>query len=398
MPSMPIMRSYTTDRFPLLSVVPLLVVVGALVLTGCRSGADDASAQSTTGPATANAVPVRTAPVVQESRALPIRTSGRLARKAEMSLSFKVGGFVETIRVDEGDRVRKGQVLARLDLDEINARVRRAEASLEKAERDLRRATALYADSVATLEEKQNAQTAVEVAAARLREARFNQRHATIVAPSDGRIQNRRVEEHEQVRPGEPVFEFGADAEGWVMRVGLADKDVVKLRLGSPAAVTFDAFPDEPVEARVTEIADAADPVSGTFEVELRIDDPAGRLKAGMIGAADITPTQADSLFFVPTGAIVEGDGQYGVVYALRDDPAAAQADTASVRRVDRRQVRIERLLGDEVAVRSGLEGVDRVVVRGGAYLQDNAWARIESPASPVAADTSAAPVTRASF
>jgi RND family efflux transporter MFP subunit len=375
------MPSTPPNRFRVVVALPLLILIGAVVLTGCRSGSNGASAQPAerAGP---DAVPVRTAPVVQEARALPIRTGGRLARKAEMSLSFKIGGFVETIRVDEGDRVRQGQVLARLDLDEINARVRRAEASLDKAERDLRRAKALYADSVATLEEKQNAETAVEVAAATLREARFNQRHATITAPSDGRIQNRRVEEHEQVRPGDPVFEFGADAEGWVMRVGLADKDVVKLRLGSPATVTFDAFPEEPFRARVTEIADAADPVSGTFEVELRIDDPAGRLKAGMIGSADITPTEADSLFFVPTGAIVEGDGQYGVVYAIREDPAAAGADTATVHRVERRQVRIARILGHEVAVRSGLAGTERVVVRGGAYLQDGAWARVEKMAS----------------
>jgi RND family efflux transporter MFP subunit len=377
-PPTPTMTPTPPNRPGIFVVLPLWLLVGAAVLTGCRPSADDASAQfaERAGP---DAVPVRTAPVVQEARALPIRTSGRLARKAEMSLSFKVGGFVETIRVDEGDRVRKGQVLARLDLDEINARVRRAEASLEKAERDLRRAKVLYADSVATLEEKQNAETAVEVAAARLRETRFNQRHATITAPSDGRIQNRRVEEHEQVRPGAPVFEFGADAEGWVMRVGLADKDVVKLRLGSPATVTFDAFPEEPFQARVTEIADAADPVSGTFEVELRIDDPAGRLKAGMIGSADLTPTEADSLFFVPTGAIVEGDGQYGVVYALRDAPAAARSDTATVHRVERREIRIARILGDEVAVRSGLAGTERVVVRGGAYLQDGAWARVPS-------------------
>jgi multidrug efflux pump subunit AcrA (membrane-fusion protein) len=205
------------------------------------------------------------------------------------------------------------------------------------------------------------------------------------------------AEEHEQLPAGAPVFEFGADSEGWVMRVGLADTDVVNVRLGSPATVRFDAFPEQPFRARVTEISDAADPVSGTFEVELQIDDPADRLKAGLIGTADITPTTADSLFFVPTGALVEGDGQYGVVYALRAAPTAPTPDSATVRRVERRAVRIERLLGDEVAVRSGLEGVEQVVTRGGAYLQDGALARVTSggPTPRTARSRSASPPTR---
>jgi RND family efflux transporter MFP subunit len=335
-------------------------------------------------------VPVRTADVVEENRALPIRTSGRLAKKAEMTLSFKIGGFVETIRFDEGDRVRKGQILARLDLDEINARVKRAEAALAKAKRDLERARALFRDSVATLEEKQNAQTAVDVAEAELEEAQFNRQHATIVAPADGRIQRRMAEENEQVAPGAPVFEFGAETEGWVMRVGLADEDVVQLRLGSPAEVRFDAFPEETFNARVTEIADAADPISGTFEVELQIADPEDRLKSGLIGTVDLRPADSTRYFFVPTAALVEGDGNLGVVYALTEDAlppsradsttarpvSAVTSDSAALRRVERRSVRIERILGDEVAIRSGLEGVREVVTYGGAYLRDGSWAR----------------------
>jgi RND family efflux transporter MFP subunit len=382
------------SRLRVVVFLPLLLV-GAAVLIGCRPSADGASAQSAdrAGP---DAVPVRTAPVVQEARALPIRTSGRLARKAEMTLSFKIGGFVEEVRVDEGDRVRKGQGLAHLDLEEINAQVQRAEANLAKARRDLRRAKALYQDSVATLEEKQNAQTAVDVAASDLQVARFNKQHSTIVAPADGQILQRMAEENEHLPAGAPVFEFGAETEGWVMRVGLADEDVVTLRLGSPAEVQFDAFPEEAFEARVTEIADAAEPISGTFEVELQIADPEGKLKSGLIGKADITPVDTQRYFFVPTSAIVEGDGQFGVVYGLAESSRDAAEDA---HRVERRSVRIERILGEQVAIRSGLDGVERVVTRGGPYLEDGAWARTVSRAPTVAEDDEpTAPMTSAEF
>jgi RND family efflux transporter MFP subunit len=313
-----------------------------------------------------------------------------------MTLSFKIGGFVEEIRVDEGDRVRKGQVLAHLDLEEINAQVQRAEANLAKARRDLRRAKALYQDSVATLEEKQNAQTAVDVAASDLQVARFNKQHSTIVAPADGQILRRMAEENEQLPAGTPVFEFGAETEGWVMRVGLADEDVVTLRLGSPAEVQFDAFPEETFEARVTEIADAAEPISGTFEVELQIADPEGKLKSGLIGKADITPVDTKRYFFVPTSAIVEGDGQFGVVYGLAE---SSRDGAENAHRVERRSVRIERILGEQVAIRSGLDGVERVVTRGGPYLEDGAWARTVSQAPTVAEDDEpTAPMTSAEF
>jgi hypothetical protein len=98
--------------------------------------------------------------------------------------------------------------------------------------------------------------------------------------------------------------------------------------------------------------------------------------------------------------AIVEGDGTYGIVYSVQDD----DRDTLSrdgIRKVKRQSVRIERMLGDEVAIRSGLNGTQRVVTRGGAYLQDGAWVRLETMRAPTVADTdttAARPTSSASF
>jgi RND family efflux transporter MFP subunit len=188
--------------------------------------------------------------------------SGVLASKKEAKLSFKNGGIVAALRADEGQDVRKGQVLAVLDLTEIDAQVAQARNNFEKAQRDRDRVQRLYADSAATLEQMQNATTGFEVASAAFTAARFNREHSVIVAPENGRILRRQVEEGELINPGSSVFLFagGGAGEGWVVRTGIADRDMVKLKIGDRAKMTFDAYPGVSFPAVVTEIAAAADP------------------------------------------------------------------------------------------------------------------------------------------
>ncbi|MGD1889306.1 MAG: efflux RND transporter periplasmic adaptor subunit [Cyclobacteriaceae bacterium] len=126
--------------------------------------------------------------LIPDSEPISLIASGVLASESEMNLSFKVGGIVQEVLVREGQSVQRGQLLARLDLAEINAQVSQARNALKKAERDLKRAENLYRDTVATLEQAQNAQTAYEVAKANLEIVEFNQRYATVVAPVTGKI------------------------------------------------------------------------------------------------------------------------------------------------------------------------------------------------------------------
>lgn len=336
------------------SAHPLLYTLFAalLMVMGCRSNAQPVQTAPTT--------PVRTAEVMQETRALPLRTSGRLAPKTQMQLSFKTGGLIDNFYVEEGSHVRAGQRLARLDLAEIDAHVQQARSSYDKARRDLDRMENLYRDSVVTLEQLQNTQTAVEVAQSGLRIARFNRTYSEIRAPVDGRVLRRLAEVNELVTPGEAVLVLGA-AQGWVVRVGLTDRDVVKLRLGDEAALAFDAYPDRPFEGWVSEIAEAADPMSGTFEVEVTVTDADGLLKAGFIAKVDLYPSDARPLHYIPIEALVEGNGQDGIVYT---------ADAAIARRVP---IRIAQILNDEVAVAAGLDSISTVVTEGAPYLTDGA-------------------------
>jgi RND family efflux transporter MFP subunit len=273
---------------------------------------------------------------------------------------------IREIRVDAGASVRAGTELAALDLREIEAAVARAQSAADKADRDLARARRLYADSVVTLAQLQDAETAAAVARADLETARFNRRYAVIVAPASGVILRRSAEPGELVTAGTAVLVLGSRARGAVVRVGLADRDVVRVARRDRAVVRFDAVPDRTFAGRVSEIAAAAEPGTGTFAVEVTLPD-AARLASGLVGQVEIQPSGGTALALVPLAALLEADGGAATVYALSADGTRAQ----------RRRVTVAFLTGDRVAVARGLDGVTAVITDGAAYLDDGAAVQV---------------------
>jgi multidrug efflux pump subunit AcrA (membrane-fusion protein) len=157
-----------------------------------------------------------------------------------------------------------------------------------------------------------------------------------------------------------------AAGAGAVLRVGLADRDAVRVRRGDVATVRFDAYPAETFAARVSEIAAAAAPGTGTYEVELALDARGRALASGLVGRAEIAVAGATRLALVPIESVVEADGDSGTVYVVTRD-----ADGRT--RASRVTVAIAFVRGAHAAVRAGLDGVASVVTDGAAYLEDGA-------------------------
>jgi RND family efflux transporter MFP subunit len=334
----------------------------SIAIVGCARGRAAAPGARAEAP-----VAVRVAPVTLERVTQPVTATGTLGPKEEVPLSFKVGGVIAQMRVDEGQSVRAGDTLALLDLSEIDAAVVRARSAAEKAERDLTRAQRLYGDSVATLEQAQNAETGRDVARAELETATFNRRYAIIVAPASGVILKRSAEPGELVQAGMPILKLGSHARGVVVRAGLADRDVVRVRLGDRAVVRFDAFPDRTFEGTVTELAGASDPMTGTYDVEVTVPLASSRLASGLVGQVEIRPAATHTVALIPIESLLEADGSQATVFGV----------SADGQRAERRTVTIAFLTGHRVAVTSGLEGVATVVTDGAAYLDDGTTLRI---------------------
>ena len=306
-------------------------------------------------------IPVRLAPVERKELARTIHTYGRASSKKEMKLSFKINGIIQKILVDEGQSVRSGQLLARLDLSEIESQVRQARSAFEKAQRDRKRVENLYNEKAATLEQFQDTQTAFQVAESRLKAAEFNLRHSTIHAPAKGKILKRFVEENEIVGAGMPVLFFASLEKDWIVRVGVSDRDLVRLRLKDPAAVTFDAYPGEEFDAFVSEIVESADPMTGTYEVELRISSGEKRLASGFVARVDIFPTEKKLYSVIPVDALVEAEEGRGFVFTV-------DRETLTARRIP---ITTGFLFADKIAVESGLEEAREVVTEGALYLRE---------------------------
>nr|WKN37813.1 efflux RND transporter periplasmic adaptor subunit [Tunicatimonas sp. TK19036] len=286
---------------------PIIITVASLALySGCTSSQaeeDKAKTEEVVRSVTVAEVNPTVAPLSLES-------SGVLASKAEMNLSFKTGGIVAGIYADEGQLVRKGQLLAKLNLAEINAAVIQAQASLDKAERDFERIDNLFQDSVATLEQRQDARTAFEVAQANLQVTEFNQQHSTIYAPQTGKILKRSAEVNELVEPGNTIFEFASAQSAQIIRIGVSDRDIVRVHLQDSAKVQFDAYPTMMFPAHVSEVAESADERTGVFELELTVDAEGYDLKNGFIGKVQIYITPEKPYYKIPMDALVEADMQ----------------------------------------------------------------------------------------
>jgi multidrug efflux system membrane fusion protein len=345
----------------IITVARVPLALASIVLAACGDGGGQETDTNTAQPIT-----VRSAPVTNTVIARTIVAAGTVAPKDEISLSFKVGGVIERIAVDPGDIVRAGQMLATLDLREIDAGLTKARSVAAKAERDLDRARRLYADSVVTLAQMQDAETASELARADVEGAAFNRRYAVIVAPASGAILRRSAEPGETVSSGTTVLVLGSRARGSVVEVGLADRDAVLVHNGDPAVARFDALPDMEFHGRVSQVAAAADRGTGTYAVEISLRG-ASDLTAGLVGHVEIRPGTGAPATLVPIEAILEADGSQATVYALSLDG----------KRAERRRVTVAFIDGNRVAVARGLEGVANVLTDGAAYVDEGSVVRV---------------------
>jgi RND family efflux transporter MFP subunit len=336
----------------------LLTTACATIAAGCNGVAKDEPTPPT---------PVGIAVATVGPAAPFIRTNGLLANKDEIRLAFKVGGVIKHLGAVEGEPVRQGQKLAEIEQAEVNAQVEQAHQAAEKAARDVARGERLFADKVISLEQLQDLRTQAAVADAALNSARFNWNYAAIVAPRDGTVLRRLAEERELVAPGTPVLVLGVQDRGFVVRAGLADREIVQVQLGDAVSVRLDALPDATLNGKVTEIASAADRASGMFDVEVAIDGGALPLKSGLVAKLTIVPSSASSgsRVYVPIGAIVEGDGRSARLFVLDKDHAR------------RRDVEVAFIDGATVALAGGVEPGEHVITDGAQYLEDGE--RVES-------------------
>lgn len=312
-------------------------------------------------PTKSDEIPVSVISLEKTEFSAPIAASGTFSTKNETLLSFKMGGIVSDLKVEEGQKVSKGQLIASLDMTEISAGLTKARLGLEKAERDYARAERLYRDSVATLEQFQNASTALEIAKQETRAVEFNAQYAQIRANQNGFILKKFVNEGQQVSPGTPIFQVnGTNSGTWYLKATVNDTNWGRINLGDSVAVSSDTD-DTKYMAQIVSKSQSADPMTGAYWVEIEIKESSkSNLASGMFGRATIYPSNASTAWQVPYASVLDAQGNKGYVFVTKDGKTAQKIE-----------VSLGQINASSVQVLSGLEGYTRLIVSGSAYLTD---------------------------
>lgn len=359
-----------------LRVVGLLMVtvvaIGVMVLVTIKSGRPDPS-QATEGmddelPAVHAAVAVRD--IEAEEVEVLDRYSGMIRPWERYLLAFEVAGRVNALGgnesggpLDDGDRVSKGQVLARLDDRIFRARKSETAARLEQATSDWQRAKEVEERDIGAISDAdvQQCLTAQAVAAAEHAMAVKNLDDAVLVAPVDAMISRRLINVGESVAPHTPAFEL-VELDRVLLVLGVPESNIAELQARMrevqrnqglqdatqpDEALQFRAYVRQidrnrygesrpPLVGRVYRIGETADNRTGLFEVEVELPNEAGLLRPGMIARADLVTGRrrgyripASSVVFRTEGGRADNPGEVKAsVFAFEEEPLDAAAST----------------------------------------------------------------------
>lgn len=298
--------------------------------------------------------------------------AGEVRAREESPLSFRVGGKLVERKVEVGDHVRRGQVLAVLDPGDLQAQARAAQAQLAAAEAELGRARADQARfarlandqlvSRSTLDAQNAAATAaqgqVSAARAELEVARNQAGYSQLRATRDGVIAARNAEAGQVVAAGQTVFSLAADGVREIA-IALPEAMVSSVSVGQPVQIEAWSRPGNRWNGRIREISPAADPASRTFAARVTVDAPAGAIELGQ-SARVYLPGHGNGGLSVPLSALQRQNG--GSAVFVVDDRNST---------VKLRPVQTGAFGEDRVPVKSGLAASDWVVAAGGHLLRD---------------------------
>ena len=296
------------------------------------------------------------------NRDAPVLTAmGTVAWRRETPLGFTTDGQIARILVNEGDRVRKGQLLATLSTTPLNAGLAVANAESTRARAEYTRVANLFQKGWVTRARLEAAQAAADSAAANVSTRRYGLDTARITAVSDGVILARLAEPSQVIGAGTPVLLLGEAASGHILRAPVNDRDLARISSGAPVEVSLPALGNSPLAGQISEMGGKASRATGTFDIEVRLPADA-RLRSGMIGTAKISvQTQAAAAPpLVPAAAIIAPRAGEAFVYVID-----------ASKRARLRRIQIEEMLDTGVRVRSGIAPGERVALSGFDRLSD---------------------------
>lgn len=343
-------------------IIPIVVVIAAIavigfILTNNKKKNQEKTAFIAEG---GGAVAVRVANVEKKTVELDFSANGTFIPKQELNFLSENAGRVKAIYVDEGSRVSKGQVLARIDAEIINTDRETAQATYQNALRDQERYQSSFTTGGVTQQQLDQAKLATQNAKLRLQASERRVSDANIKSPINGIVNKRYIEVGAFVTAqGTQLFEI-VDVSKLKLKVSVNESQVANLKVGDKIAIKSSVFPNDDFNGAVTFIAAKANE-SLSFPVEIEVANNANNsLKAGMYGTAIFNfPKQAPSILIPRTSFV--GSVSSNQVFVL--DKAN---NTAKLR-----DVVSGRILGETVEILDGLKEGESVIISGQINLAE---------------------------
>ena len=389
------LASKSSSKFPLwlLPVLATVLIIGFLVgkywdndkvesseVAATPNTQNDSSSKETANNEQA-VLSVETVTPSQDSIGNTLSADGTISAKDIANVSAKVNGVaIERILVEEGQRVKAGQILAVFDTDAMEQQVLQAEADVAEAEATLANATADAArvlplidiDAISRQEAdryrtaKLQAQAALQASKARLSTQRLSVANANVVAPVSGII-SEKMAEVGMVAGGEPLFTI---IKGGILewRADIDPKLIGEVNVGTPVKVSLPG--GDSVMGEVSRIAPTAD---NNRQITIYASLAANaKVRAGMYQTGEFLLGQT-SAQTVPNSAIVSNDG-YDYVMLITD---ISSKDGQDIGRIKQQRVTLGERFGDSVALTEPLPAESRLVKQGGSFLNDGDLVRI---------------------
>lgn len=337
-----------------------LLLAAVALASGCSNGKakDKAGAD-----AADTAVPVEVEPLKRAPMVAVYSGTAPIEANNEAVVVAKVGGEVRQIFVEEGDAVRAGQVLARLDGDRLRLDLAQTEANLRKLERDYKRQLELSEKGLVAKGTAENAKFDLDALRAAYDSARLELSYTEIRAPIEGVVSARHIKVGNTIKPNDPTFKV-TNLDPLIAFVHVPEKEFRKLAPGQAADVVVDAVGSERFVGRISRISPTVDPQTGTFRARVEVPDPSRHLKPGMFARVNIVYERRENALQLPRNAILDADGEQSVYIVVKS-------------KAEQRRISTGLANNGWIEVLDGLKGDEKIVVVGQAGLKSGTTVKV---------------------
>jgi RND family efflux transporter MFP subunit len=289
------------------------------------------------------------------------------ANKAEMA--FRVAGKIEQLAVNEGEEVKKGQLLAQLDQTEFRLTLQDKQATYERTRKNFDRAEELIKAGNISQRDYDTINANLKSADAALEQARQNLSYTSLVADFAGSVAKRHVEAFEEVQAKQPVFSM-IDESSLLIRIDLPESLILHLPQGDnrrkkiKVTASFGPAPDKHFPLSFREVSKRADAKTQTFEATFNLAKPSElTILPGMTAdvMVDLSKVLSEAIHYIPVTAVTANSGLEARVWTVDEETMMVHEQSISV----------GRMLGSSIAVTGGLEIGSRIVTAGAAFLAE---------------------------